>query len=223
MRWTRLASPEVESSWKKHAGSRVQRDVATRTVKVIVDGSDEERDEQIIARILAGEKAVFSVLYDRYHVKTFRLAYRMTGRREQAEDLVQEIFVHGYERLHQFRSAARFGTWFYRLAVNYSINFCRRQKRHYAEPLDDIRVHQIHALDNVEKSFDNREIQQQVQRGLLSLKPDLRAILILRDIEDCTYAEIAEHLQCSTGTVASRLNRARRLLARKLRHLKGRI
>jgi RNA polymerase sigma-70 factor (ECF subfamily) len=147
----------------------------------------------------------------------------MTGHRGAAEELTQEIFMRVYERLHLFRGESRFATWFYRLAVNHTLNYHRRQRSaRYEEAVDDQEMSSL-ASDQpgIEADVLQKQIQFQVHRAMLGLKPKLRMMVILKDIEGLSYEEIAARTNCSIGTIASRLNRARKMLARKLEHLKG--
>lgn len=178
-------------------------------------------DEELVELVLAGEVEVFAQLYRRYYGRTYRLAYGMTGHQGVAEDLTQEIFFRAYERLHQYRGEARFATWFHRLAVNQSLSYRRRERDlMHQEITEHLIGTTASAARPPETNLLQRELQAQVQRALLSLKPKLRMVTILKDIEGLSYEEIAERMNCSMGTVASSLNRARKLLARKLEHLK---
>src|SRR5437867_2774460 len=95
-------------------------------------------DEVLVALVGGGEADVFAELYQRYRTRAYRLAYGMTGHRGAAEDLTQEIFMRVYERLHLFRGESRFATWFYRLAVNQSLNYHRRERsERYEEAVDE--------------------------------------------------------------------------------------
>lgn len=194
----------------------------------IVLGEDELQDESIVARISAGERRLFGVLYQRYRIRTFALAFGMTGQREQAEDLTQEIFLRVYERLGTFQGQAKFATWFYRIALNQCLNHCRdeRRRRRTVTSANDGQATvlvELRAVEGADASLLRKEIQQQLRSALLSLKPEIRVLLLLKEIEGLSYEEIAERLECSTGTVASRLSRGRTLLARKLESLKGKI
>ena len=187
------------------------------------DDSDNQTDEQIVAQVVAGNTDAFRILFERYHSKAFGLAFGMTGRTDLADDLVQEIFISVFKGLNGFRSEAKFGTWFYRIATNCSLNFIRRPWWRRGQSIDEPEARQVQAVDDIEKEVRIREIQQDVRRALLSLKPHLRAVVVLGDIDGLTHKEIAEALQLKLGTVESRLHRARKLLARKLKHLKGQI
>ena len=201
--------------------------VLTELADTDLGADDELQDESIVSRIRTGER-LFGLLFERYRTRTFALAFGMTGQREQAEDLTQEIFLRVYERLNTFQGQAKFATWFYRIALNHCLNHCRnegRRRRTVANPgegqatvLVELRV-----VEQADATLLRKEIQQQLRSALLSLKPEVRVLILLKEIEGLSYEEIAERLECSPGTVASRLSRGRRLLARKLESLKGKI
>ena len=161
-----------------------------------------------------------SRLYERYYSRTYRIAYGMTGRREAAEDLTQEVFIRAYQRLEQFRGQASFSTWFYRLTVNHCVNYRRHERRSQARESGEGWRPSV-VGERAEDEVFQRQVQGQIHRALLSLKPELRMVVILKDVEGLRYEEIAERMNCSAGTVGTWLNRARKLLARKLEHLKG--
>ncbi|MDQ3803941.1 MAG: sigma-70 family RNA polymerase sigma factor [Acidobacteriota bacterium] len=183
---------------------------------------EDRTDEELVGLVLADHREVFARLYERYYSRTYRLAYAMTGRREAAEDLTQEVFIRAYQRLGQFRGQSSFSTWFYRLTVNHCVNYRRHERRTQGRELyaaGDYRPHGVGG--RAEADFFQQQVQGQIHRALLSLKPELRMVVILKDVEGLRYEEIAERMNCSAGTVGTWLNRARKLLARKLEHLKG--
>ena len=146
----------------------------------------------------------------------------MTGRSESAEDLTQDVFLRVYQKIGRFRGQSSFSTWFYRLAVNCCLNYRKKEKRQLADEIYDRGLMPFSGgAKRMETEVLQKQIQGQIHRALLGLKPRLRMIVILKDIEGLSYEEIAEHTGCSTGTVGSRLNRARKLLAGKLKHLRG--
>jgi RNA polymerase sigma-70 factor, ECF subfamily len=202
--------------------------VLTEVADSVRESGNELQDELIVARIAAGEKGLFALIYQRYQARAFGLAFGMTGQREQADDLTQEIFIRAYERISSFKGDAKFSTWFYRLALNHCLNHCRKERwriRSFTTPGEQSAplLVELRPSEEVHEALLRQEIQQQIKIALLSLKPDVRMLLVLKEIEGLSYEEIAEQLDCSTGTVASRLNRARSLLARKLEGLKGKI
>lgn len=186
---------------------------------------DELQDELIVARIIAGERRLFGLLYQRYRARITALAFGMTGHREEAEDLTQEIFLRVYQRLGTFQGQAKFSTWFYRIALNHCLNHCRNERRRRTKPNREqaVMLVELRAVEQADATLLRKEIQQSIRSALLSLKPEIRVLLLLKEIEGLSYHEIAERLDWSSGTVASRLNRGRRLLARKLANLKGKI
>jgi RNA polymerase sigma-70 factor (ECF subfamily) len=189
-----------------------------------VTAPGDRTDEELVGLILAGQGDVFAEIYQRYYSRAFRLAYGMTGNRESAEDLTQEIFLRTYRKIGLFKGESGFSTWFYRLAVNISLNYRRRERNRASEDVADMDLLVAPGPPRqMESKIYQKQIQGQVQRALLSLKPKWRVIVILKDIEGLSYEEIAERVNCSTGTIASRLNRARKLLAQKLSHLKETI
>lgn len=187
-----------------------------------VSPGDEQRTDEALARaVVAGQPDVFAQLYERYYARVYRMAYGMTGRHERAEDLTQDIFMRAYQKLHLFSEQSSFATWFYRLAFNHSLNHCQSERRQDHAAMARAAPPPVNALRPMDKQILRQEAQAQIHRALFSLKPKLRMIVILRDIEGLSYAEIAEQMNCSTGTLATQLGRARKLLARKLAHLRG--
>ncbi|MBX7222231.1 MAG: sigma-70 family RNA polymerase sigma factor [Blastocatellia bacterium] len=183
---------------------------------------DSHPDEELVRKVLTGHREDFALLYERYYHKVFRLAAGMTGS-STAEDLTQEIFLRLFQKLGQFAGQSRFSTWLYRLAVNHCLN-ARPQTAMKLVPDSEVELSQVVAPNSrPEDRLQEREMQEQVQRALLSLQPKLRLVVILKDMEGLNYDEIAERVGCSPGTVASRLNRGRSLLAEKLRHLRGNL
>lgn len=183
---------------------------------------EERTDEELVGFVLADQGEVFARLYERYYARTYRLAYGMTGRHEAAEDLTQEVFVRAYQRLRQFRGSSSFSTWFYRLSVNCCLNYRRRWSRVSEKESGGAEESDLPGTHGrAEAELFRSQVQGEVHRALLSLKPELRLVVILKDVEGLRYEEIAERVGCSAGTVGTRLNRARKLLARKLGHLKG--
>jgi RNA polymerase sigma-70 factor (ECF subfamily) len=180
-------------------------------------------DEEIVRRVVAGDRDLFASLYERYYWRVFRMAYGMTGNHGGAEDLTQEIFMKAYLRLREFRGQSAFSTWLYRVAVNHSLNY---RRKHHVEAREESTTETdpqatVDGSTIAETGVMRQQMTAQVHTALLALKPKLRMIVILKDIEGLSYEEVAQRTNCSMGTVASRLNRSRKLLARKLEHLRG--
>lgn len=190
--------------------------------------ADEVRtDEELVELVIAGQGEVFARLYDRYYLRAYRLAYGMTGRREAAEDLTQEIFLRTYQKLGQFKGKSKFATWFYRLMINHCLRYRQRERKNTEETVEDLEQAippqwgGLFVVREAEAALFQQQAQALIHKALLSLKPDLRMAVILRNLEGLSYEEIAERLNCSVGTVGTRLHRAHKLLARKLTNLQG--
>jgi RNA polymerase sigma-70 factor (ECF subfamily) len=181
-----------------------------------------DTDEKLARRFLVGQVEVFAHLYERYYGRAYRLAYGMTGNHEAAEDLTQEVFIRTYQKLALFSEQSSFSTWFYRLAFNHCLNYCKSGRNRAGETTDKVEPIALNReLKQVEKNILQEQIQSQIHKALFSLKPKFRMIIILRDIEGLSYGEIAERMNCSVGTLGAQLKRARHLLAKKLEHLRG--
>jgi RNA polymerase sigma-70 factor, ECF subfamily len=187
-----------------------------------VSATDERTDEELVEAALADEGAAFALIYERYYSRTYRIAYGMTGRREAAEDLTQDVFVRAMRKLGQFNRRSSFSTWFYRLTVNCCLNHHRVKSNAHEALTDDLRPATAPARAEDEGVL-RKEMQAHLHRALLSLKPESRLMILLKDVEGLSYEEIALRLSCPVGTVGSSLNRARRALAQKLGHLRGKF
>jgi len=179
----------------------------------------DERDT--IAAAQHGDRAAFKSLYDRYRDRVYNLIFYSMGNELAAEDLLQIVFVKVYRGLPQFRFEASFATWIYRIALNECLNQQRvRGAQHI--PLEallgsdeELTVGTTPDLQHAEG--ERREI---IHRAIMELSPKLREVVALKYLEGFTYEEIASVLECSPGTVASRLNRALRDLEVRLRPLR---
>ncbi len=172
-------------------------------------------DAEYVKRVQRGDADSFEVLVRRHQKATFNLVYRLLGDYEEAAEVAQEVFLSAFKSIHQFRGDANFSTWLYRIAFNHAST--RRkglqiaQQRHV--PLDGTElIGDGDAFADPEKTAQDRETQQRVQRALNSLPKDDAAIIILRDLQDAPYEEVAQLLEIPVGTVKSRLHRARRAL-----------
>ncbi len=178
-------------------------------------------DSELVRLASAGDRAAFAQIYERFYARAFRLAYSMTGNRAAAEDLTQEIFMRVFQRLENFGGQSSFATWFYRLAVNHSLNYRRKERFSVQDNHSDKLEFLANPSPQIESVVLQNQLKDEIHGALLELSNDMRMVIILKDIEGLNYDEIAERMSCSQGTVASRLNRARKQLAQKLRHLKG--
>ena len=157
----------------------------------------------------SGHTELLSDLFNDYHQQVYRLAYRITLSRKDAEDIVQDVFLKLYYKLHQFEEKSKISTWIFRIALNTSIDSQRRFKKWKGEnPLHLITEKDLNIPKQNPTEHSATEIAELLNRAISKLKRPFRNVLILRNFEDFTYEDIAEILQITSGTVASRLNRA---------------
>jgi RNA polymerase sigma-70 factor (ECF subfamily) len=168
-------------------------------------------DEALIALVKQGRTAAFEVLTERYEKKVYSLAWRLTGNREDADDLAQEAFLKAWRSILYFRGDAAFGTWMTYIVTNLWRDGLR--KRHVsAESLDE-RADRIPSGEaGPEALYESRERQESVQRLIRELAPEYRLVLVLRDIEGYAYTDITDMTGLPMGTVKSRISRARERL-----------
>lgn len=182
----------------------------------------DQDDWQLVLRSRAGDQQAFRELFDRYQRQVLAIAVGMTGSGDDAMDVVQETFVRAHKNLGSFLGESSFYTWLYRIAVNVGIDFRRRQSRRaeivQVEPIDESASDAERAADP-ETEVAHRELGRRILMGIDELTPEHKAAIILREIEGLSYEDISKVMQCSKGTVMSRLHYARKKLQAKLRDL----
>jgi len=178
-----------------------------------------QSDLDLLPGCRSGDETAWRMLVDRYTRKVFGLAYRFTGRADEAEDLTQEVFVKVYQTLHRYREAdGPLGAWLMAVARNHAIDNYRRRRQERTRRTEDPAVLEK-APSGDEHPVAGLEREQRarlVHRGLRALPHDLRLPLILRALQGLSYEEIAASLAVPLGTVKSRINRGRLELAKRL-------
>lgn len=165
----------------------------------------------LISRAQNGDREAFGALVEQYRDNVYRLAYRMCGNEYDADEAAQEAFVAAWRALPNFRGDAKFSTWLYRLTTNAAIDVMRREKRHQTVG-DGEMVDLADDADSPQETVERTEQQEAVQKALATLSEEYREVLLLRYMEELDYAEIAEVLKLPSGTVKSRINRAKAAL-----------
>lgn len=183
-----------------------------------------EQDLELVKRCLRGEDTAWSALLQTHTRKIYNLCYRFTGRPSESEDLTQEVFIKIFQTLKSFDAAqGTFVTWLHRVARNHLVDHYRRtRKDRITSSIED----ELGGLEEKPGAtiepvahLEHREQKERLQRGLGKLSPDLREAVVLRDLQDLDYAEIAQVLTVPEGTVKSRINRGRLELARVLKRM----
>jgi RNA polymerase sigma-70 factor (ECF subfamily) len=189
------------------------------------DGKRLDPDLQLVEQCMSGNEAAWEELVRLHTRRVYAVCYRFTGTSEEAQDLTQEVFLRVFKTLKSFRAGeGSFAVWLNRLTRNLLIDHYRRTRHDRQTDSIEDQLPQIEETTAVTSRTDSmlagREAGEMIQAALQRLSPELRETVILRDMEELEYREIAQVLNVPEGTVKSRLNRGRAELARVLRRLK---
>jgi RNA polymerase sigma-70 factor (ECF subfamily) len=186
--------------------------------------ADEQSEARFLERLRAHDERAFNELVETYKQRVFRLVFRMLGRRDEADDMTQEVFVQVFKAVTTFRGDSKLSTWIYRIAVNLCKNRIKYLARRYESsqqelepvaeraPLSQAKGVTFGDVARPDHMVEGYQIEQIVKRCISKIEPDFREVLVLRDVEDLTYEEIAEITGLPDGTVKSRIHRARSML-----------
>lgn len=188
------------------------------------------RDRRLVRRLKQGDERAFQELVHTYQDRIFGLVYRMIGNRQEAEDIAQEVFISVYRGIGNYRGEGRFYTWLYRIASNTCknrIKYLKGRNFHRASDIDETPAAHMRGEDGgavvslqsivpgPEATVQGNRLEVAIQREIAQLEPEHRLLIVLRDIQGLSYAEILKITGLQEGTLKSRLHRAR--LALKVR------
>lgn len=174
-------------------------------------------EELLLQRAKDGNQAAFGELVTLYEKKVYALTLRMCKHPEDAAEASQEAFLAAWQGLKFFRGDASFSTWLYRLASNACVDLLRRESRHRTAAGPSLNDEEVY-LDVADSApsphtiAESNELKQQIEEGLRALSPEHREVLVLREIHQLSYDEIAQTLSLDSGTVKSRISRGRKQL-----------
>ena len=173
-----------------------------------------DQEHNLIQAARNGDQAAFGELVQQYQKRVFALAVRMCHVYKRQEEAAQEAFLAAWQGLPFFRGDSAFATWLYRLTSNACVDLLRKENRHQGPSLDDetVSAEVPDPTPTPEKAVEQQELRRQIEAGLQTLSPEHREVLILREIQQLSYDEIADVLSLDLGTVKSRINRGRRQL-----------
>ncbi len=187
-----------------------------------------EDERSLITRATAGDSRAFRDLLLRYQRRVYGVAIGMLHNPEDAMDITQEAFIKVHRYLGRFKGDSSFFTWLYRITINLCIDQLRKTGKAQAVDYDDAMSYErsdatepnLWAMDaNPGKALDRKELRELIQRSLDCLSPIHRAVILMREVEGFDYKEMAEVMQCSIGTIMSRLFHARRRFQQALESL----
>jgi len=182
------------------------------------------QSEALIRKAQRGETEAFQELVRKHDRKVLGLAYRMLGNQQDAEDVYQEVFMQVYNNIRKFRFQSAFETWLYRIVVNTAINYRRKRNRHLNRSVDILLSEDNASWDPADhkplpdRLILNREIREQIDRGLENLTLIQRTIFVLRFYQDFKIKDIAEIVSSSEGTVKNTLFRSIQKMRKQLTH-----
>lgn len=183
-----------------------------------------QEDAQLIQRSQQGDVYAFEELVIRYEKKVYTIAYKYMGNHEDASDMAQEAFLKAYQAIGTFRGESSLSTWLGRIVANKCLDELRKRQRSPYQSLDEelttdegIVQKEIKAPDlSPEEQAESQETIAYLQKLIDGLKPEYKTVVILRELEGYSYEEIAQALDCSLGTIKSRLSRARKYLQKQI-------
>lgn len=182
-------------------------------------------DLEIVRRVQAGEVAAFDQLISKYRERVFGIIYNMTSNREDAADLAQDTFIKAFQSIHRFGGQSSFFTWLYRIAVNSTLSHLRKGKLRSFFSLERIDSEEPVSREIVAALTDKtgadrdtyvHELQEKLNEAMQKLSIKHRTVVTLFEIDGLSHQEIAEVMDCSVGTVRSRLHYAKQLLQAEL-------
>ncbi|MDQ0216685.1 RNA polymerase sigma-70 factor (ECF subfamily) [Oikeobacillus pervagus] len=179
-----------------------------------------------IKQVMKGDQNAFGEIVELYKDKVFQICYRMLGNRHEAEDIAQEAFLRAFVNIHRFDLKRKFSTWLYRIATNLCIDRIRKKKPDFhldaeVEGTEGLTMYsQIASKDRLpEEEVEGLELQEEIQKAILTLSDKYRSIIVLRYIEELSLKEISDILDLPLGTVKTRVHRGREALRKQLRNL----
>lgn len=182
-------------------------------------------DHELVIAARKGDRDAFRTLFERYHRRAYALALGVLRHSDDALDVVQDAFVKAHKYLDKFEGNSSFYTWLYRIVMNLSIDHLRKHRRVKPVELDEARLEDTHGGDtllprilggNPGRALMDKEIRRRVDAALDELSDNHRAVLVMRELEGLSYEEMAQTMNCSKGTIMSRLFHARRNMQRRL-------
>ncbi len=179
-----------------------------------------DSDQLLVARVQGGDVAAFDSLVRKYRERLYAVIYNLTSNREDAADLTQEAFIKAFSSINRFKGNSAFFTWLYRIGVNATLTHLKRNRFRRFFSLEKIQEEGSHAqvleaLAAKHKSDQGallNELQEKLNEALQKLSPKHRTVVVLFEIEGLSHQEIAEVMECSVGTVRSRLHYAKQQL-----------
>lgn len=204
------------------ASAEAERGVNEDPLRASIPDKDPRADRELVARIQEGDPRAFRILFDRYHRRAYAVAFGVVKNPQDAADIVQDGFVKVHRHIGKFQGSSSFYTWLYRIIMNLAIDHVRRRKNAKGVEYDDNVGRETDEIAgdgtllprimdaNPSKTVMRRELLGKIQTALDQLPEYHRAVIMLREIEGLSYAEMSQVLDVPKGTIMSRLFHARK-------------
>lgn len=181
-------------------------------------------DKELVSAVRAGDKGAFRTLFERYHRRAYALALGVVRHPDDALDVVQDAFIKAHKYLDKFEGNSSFYTWLYRIVMNLAIDHLRKHRRVKPVELDESKLEDggdeslIPRIlgGNPGRALMDKEIRARIDQALAELSDNHRAVLVMRELEGLSYEEMAQAMECSKGTIMSRLFHARKNMQKRL-------
>ena len=170
------------------------------------------QEAELISRCKKGDQEALKEIFDQYHRRVYRIAYGVVRQREEAFDIVQEVFIKLFRSIQNFKGKSKFYTYLYRMSMNTAIDHTRKMEKFPSTSFDEDRGFQPPggAEKRPDRMLLDKELEERVKSAMKKLPVDQRTAFVLREVEGLSYQEIAETMECSIGTVMSRLHYGRK-------------
>lgn len=182
-------------------------------------------DKELVAAFRKGSEEAYEELISRYTHKAFGLALRLTRTKEDAEEVLQDVFVNVYTKIHNFEEKSSFSSWLYRITVNSSfMKLRKRRQSHRITSIEDlcpaerdlVRNASDASVEGIDESSANKQILQTISEAIAKLPDDYRPVFVLRDVDGLTTRQVSKMLNLTAPAVKSRLHRSRMILRKRL-------
>lgn len=180
--------------------------------------ADANSDEELVGRYLKGEVEAFNLLVKRWQKPIYSFACRLTGDREEARDICQEVFILAFRQLSQLRERSKFSSWLYKIALN-QCRLRRRSEKQEQLPLEEADALWEERIADPEQSLRRKEMNELLRKAFSLIPEEQRAVIVMKEYQGLKFQEIAEIMNCPESTVKSRMYFGLKALRRELRRL----
>lgn len=197
---------------------------AGQRASIPAHGRDPNDDQELVLAARKGNRDAFRTLFERYHRRAYALAFGVVRHQDDALDVVQDAFIKAHKYLDKFEGNSSFYTWLYRIVMNLAIDHLRKHRRVKPVELDETKLDEggddplLPRIlgGNPGRALMDKEIRGRIDSALEELSDNHRAVLVMRELEGLSYEEMAQAMNCSKGTIMSRLFHARKNMQRRL-------